>query len=390
MTIDEKIRQLQRGTGQTPVQERDSLSPVAHVDEPVARETVVHALFSYLEPAFDGQLPPNAYVWGPKGSGKSAVLTAVFRRLRSDPSRSSPRTTPHEQDAETPTFLYVDARRVSTRFGLFRAVLDGLIEESIPDRGVETATLRGRIRAELAAPERRLVLAVDHVDEPETFSVGALASMLEPFESSIAWLSVGRAAPTTIDGAVSVHCLHVPAYRGETLAEVLRARANAGLDSEGITGDQIARIAEWADGNAHDGLAALTGAAGLAADRGRTQIHTEDLVDALSDIPQPSVSLARILALPQNHRCVLHALVEVDDADRESVATATTAIAAEPGIGLSERTIERFLYELAETGIIERVRRSRASGRAGRPPSRLELRFSPTVFEQLSEPVETV
>ena len=75
-------------------------------------------------------------------------------------------------------------------------------------------------------------------------------------------------------------------------------------------------------------------------------------------------------------------LLAIDDEDRESVTATTDAIAAAPDIDLSAGTVKRFLYELAETGIVERVTVERQSGH-GRPPSRLEPRFPTLVFERL-------
>ena len=50
---------------------------------------------------------------------------------------------------------------------------------------------------------------------------------------------------------------------------------------------------------------------------------------------------------------------------------------------LSESTVKRFLYELAEAGITERVTRPRSTREIGRPPSRVEPRFPTLVYRQL-------
>jgi hypothetical protein len=44
----------------------------------------------------------------------------------------------------------------------------------------------------------------------------------------------------------------------------------------------------------------------------------------------------------------------------------------------------RFLYEMAETGIVERVESDAHEGN-GRPPSRIELRFPPSAFRRLHD-----
>jgi hypothetical protein len=64
------------------------------------------------------------------------------------------------------------------------------------------------------------------------------------------------------------------------------------------------------------------------------------------------------------------------------VTTTTETISAAPAVELSSGTVERFLYEMAEVGIVERVQSATTDGK-GRPPSRLDPRFPPTVFRRL-------
>jgi len=379
MTIDEKIRQLQRGTRRTPIRERGVLSPVSHRGEPVGREPLLDALLSYLEPVADGELPDNGYVWGPMGSGKSAVCTALFHRLGTDADSAYPSMSTRS----TQQFCYVDTRHGGTTFELYRTILDELVDDPVPRGGVRTEQLLARIKEALSPPGRRLVVAVDHVGEPETVSVSTLAGMFEPVESSVAWLAIGRKPPTTIDSVSLRHCCHVPPYRQQAIVEVIQSRANVGLDEGAVTNEQRRTVADWADGNAHHALGALCVGAGHAVDRGHAGICDEDLVDGMLAIPQQSVSTGRLLGLAPNRKRVLRALGSIDEPDRESVATAGETIAA--AVDLSTATIERFLYEFANAGIIERVPTTETAGSVGRRPSRLRLRFSPALFEQLSE-----
>ena len=115
---------------------------------------------------------------------------------------------------------------------------------------------------------------------------------------------------------------------------------------------------------------------------GRSRIEKADVISALDEIPQPSVSLGRVLALPDNKQAVLRELVDLDEDERASVTATTEAISARPDVDLSPGTVKRFLYEMAEIGIVERVQ-SDVENRKGRPPSRVELRFPPTAFSRL-------
>jgi predicted ArsR family transcriptional regulator len=78
---------------------------------------------------------------------------------------------------------------------------------------------------------------------------------------------------------------------------------------------------------------------------------------------------------------VLAALLDLDDDRRRSVRSAAATVAAGDRVDLSEATVTRILYELAEAGIARRVTQERTG--QGRPPSRLELRFPTRAFRRL-------
>jgi Cdc6-like AAA superfamily ATPase len=165
------------------------------------------------------------------------------------------------------------------------------------------------------------------------------------------------------------------------LVDVVMTRASEGLGQQGLQHDLARTIANWADGSAYDALAALFIAADRANRAGQTRLTEGEIQRACDEIPQPSVSLARILALPPNKRLVLRELVDLDEEQRRSVTVTTEAISDSPDIELSSGTVKRFLYEMAEIGIVERVQ-GESHGK-GRPPSRVELRFPPTAFRRL-------
>jgi predicted transcriptional regulator len=96
----------------------------------------------------------------------------------------------------------------------------------------------------------------------------------------------------------------------------------------------------------------------------------------------PCVSLGIVLALPANRQAVLRELVDLGPEERSSVTATTAAIGGSENVDLSPGTVKRFLYEMAEAGVVERVQ-STTQGGQGRPPSRVEPRFPPTVFRRL-------
>ena len=394
MDLDERIERRRRGESERAlVRDFDVLSPVTHLSEPNGRGPVLERLLDVLDPTFEGKLPGNAYVWGPKGVGKSAVVSALFERLseQSDRRRSTIYTTTRAVAPPTTVFAYVDARYATSEFALYHDVLDSIVEESVPEGGVGTAALRDRLDDELSG-STRAVVAVDHLAEADTFSIERLDELLDL--PSVAYVGVGRTPPASQAGAADGldldsdagveidETVEVPRYERHALVDLLTQRASLGLARGSLSHGDIREVASWADGDAHDALAAVCGAADHALERHGNRITTADLEAGMEAVPWQSVSLGTVLALPANRQRILRRLLDLDASAVSSVRAATDALTADSRVNLSATTVKRVLYELAEAGIINRVETEVDSG-LGRPPSRLEPQFPTRVFRRL-------
>lgn len=384
MDIDERIRQRQRERANRRfVVDYDYLSPLSHVDEPVYRVPLIERLLDHIDPAFAGSLPSNAYLWGPKGSGKSAVVSVLFERLAavSTRARSSIHTATRADRTANPTFVYVDARGAASRFALYRALLDGLVDETVPRQGVGIERIHDRLRNALEAEACGAVVAIDHADELDVDDGQWPVDVYDEFDN-VAWLTVCRDPPEGGVHADAETVFEVSPYDDKELLDTLLTRASVALPGESLDHAGARRIAEWADGDAHDALAALLSAADVAVQNDRNRIHDSDVSAGIESVPRPCVSLAKVFVLSESKQAVLRALVDIDDADRESVAAASDAIAADDSIELSAGTVKRFLYQLAEAGVVERVPKQNTTGK-GRPPSRVEPQFPTRAFQRL-------
>ncbi|MFC6825491.1 Cdc6/Cdc18 family protein [Halopelagius fulvigenes] len=386
MRLDERIeRRRRRESGANRlVRDISALDPTAHPAEPTGRGPTLERLLDRLDPAFAGELPDDTYVYGPKGAGKSALVAALFDRL-AETARNHPRAIHTTTRASSPPpveFAYVDARAATSEFALLRAVLDAVVEESVPSGGVGTAAVRERLGDELGHA-RRVVVAVDHVGEPETLPVERLGDVFAPVSESLSHVAVGRADPPSTDLAT----VEVPPYERHALADVLTSRTSDGLARHALGHDAVSDVAAWADGDAHDALAALYGAAVEAADAATGRIEPRHVEAGMAGVPADCCSLGRVGSLSASRRRVLLELVGLDGDDRGSVTRAAAAIADAPTVDLSAATVKRLLYELSEVGVVRRVAGdAEGDGGPGRPPSRPEPNFPMRVFERLGDP----
>lgn len=381
MNIDDRIeRRLGYETGTSVLADPEALSPVVHTDSPVGRGPVIEQLLDAFESAFSGSLPPSVYVYGPKGSGKSAIVSGLFERLatHSGPRRAIQTSTRAVQPT-IPSFVYVDARTASTRFRLYRAVLSAITDEPVPDHGIGTDELAETLRdAVRTGPD--LVVAIDHTNEPETPQATALVEWLADVGRNIVPTCIGRDHPDVVEWEPE-HAVEFGKYRRHVLVELLTSRCSTGLGRDALSHGQIREIAEWAAGDAHDALAVVMGAAIHAERAGASTIRSRDVTAGIEGVPRPCASLGRVLALPESRQRLLYELVDLSEDDRSTVSAATEAIAACPGVDLSASTVRRILYELADADLLERVTVRRSDGK-GRPPSRLAPRFPTAVFRE--------
>ncbi|SER82753.1 Cdc6/Cdc18 family protein [Natrinema salaciae] len=381
MDLQERIaRRRSARNGRRVVVDRDHLSPVVHRPEPVGRGPVLEQLLDTLEPVFDGELPPPIAVVGPAGSGTSAIVTAVFGAMNDQfgGSSSAIGTTTRAGSTDPVTwFVTVDGRRVESPFAFYRAVLSGISSDPVPKSGVGTDELRERLCDRLARPDRRAIVAIDHHDEPETLGAGRVRELLAPVADRVTPVAVGQREPDDHQGAT----VTVPAYRDHELVDVVTDRASTGLAAGALDHDVVRELAGWANGNAHDALAALFGATVLASEDDADHIAPAHLEAARRDVPDSGVHVGRPLALSETRQQVLLALAELESSGRR-IREIAAAIADRSS--LTAGTVKRFLYELADRGVIERVPLPTDERGSGRQPSTVEARFPTIAFRALT------
>jgi Cdc6-like AAA superfamily ATPase len=383
MNIEERIlRRKRRGERRRLLVNESVLSPVWHPSNPVGRGATIERLLDRIDPVFDGKSPDDVYVYGPPGSGKSAVVSALFEHLGRHLSRpvDTIQTTTRGGTEPTLSFAYVDMRTTTSEFEFYQRLMEKSSDESVPRRGLSTDELRRRVRRHLTS--RSPVVALDHFDDADPDVIAWLTNERASFLGDLSFVAVGRADPADAHRLVrDVATVEVSAYHRAEVTDILTSRSTAGLARDALTHEQIRELATWADGDAHDALAGLLGAVDAALEAGASVIGTTHLHDGMASVPYPCVSLGRVLALSDNRRTVLRHLLELDETERASVQKTASALTSYTS--LSESTIRRYLYEFAEAGIVARVQAAESAG-AGRPPSRVEPHYPTRAFVRLT------
>lgn len=380
MDLAERIaRRRNRRSEDRLVIDRDALNPAIHLPEPIGREALYEAVLDAINPVFDEVLPPNVYLWGPAGAGKSAIVTALMSALRSELAGPQQIFTATRGESESSDFrfIYLDARRARSQFKVYRGLLDAIRVESVPRRGVGTDDLCEQLLSELSTCAG-VVVAVDHLGEPDTISLEALDEFLQPFDG-ISWLGVGRLPPERLPMPVAQAQVHVPAYTYE-LVDILTVRGSRGL-SRNLTHAHAQRLTDWADGNAHDALGALFIAAVTADAEGEPRLGHDDIAAGIEAMPEDGVPIGRVLARSDTEQLVLRRLLGLPRERDVAITTEAEAIAADSD--LTSGTVKRLLYELAQVDILVREGVEVSGRLVGRQPSMVVPNFSSALYEHV-------
>jgi len=380
MDLSERIARRMETTGSDGfIVDESALNPAVHLPEPVGRGSVLEQVLDALDQVFDGECPEDVAVCGPSGAGKSAVLTALFSQLSESLGRNedaiwtSTRGTAAVARAQ---FAYVDARRADSDFQYYHAILESISPDPVPRRGVGTDELRERLDDAVGAQTGAVVVAVDHLSETDD-DVADVRSLLEPVAAGTSLVTVAEEPLPEWSGRT----VEVPSYRPHALVDLLTERASYGLTSGAVSHDQARRIADWADGDAHDALAALFGAAISAQRDDAGRLRESDVDAGIDAVPDDCVQIGRVLSLPENRRTVLAELLATDG-HRQPISDAAVAVGERTD--LSPSTVQRYLYELAEDGLLTREAIKDRDGN-GRQPTRVRPRFPTLVFERLEQ-----
>lgn len=254
------------------------------------REGAVDTLLRAWDPGRHGDATQDVLVHGPQGVGKTVVTRHALQRI----------------ERETP----LQSARVRCLGESTAGVLRGVLEDlpgSDPHRTTPVDELRDALGAQVDGPT---IVVLDEADDlPATDALPILAdarhlSLVAICHDSDDWLA---RVDDRVRRRLGTGDLGLSRYGVDELADILAARARAGLPDGVVTRSQLRQIADESAGVARRGIQALRAAAELAAERGHATIEDADVADAHERARQ-RIRTANLASLPVHHQ-VLYALL---------------------------------------------------------------------------------
>jgi len=305
------------------------------------REGAIETLLRAWSATRVGDAGEEVIVAGPSGVGKTALARHTLGRL-----------------AERAAINRAYARCLgATTASILRAGCEALGRD--PPGNASTDELHAQLEAATEHPTVVILDEADGLPDSEALArladIGGLSTVVITHDLH-RWLARLEHAH---DRYVSATQLTLDRYGVDELANILGARARAGLPPTAVTRGQLERIADDVAGVAREGIQALRAAAEIAAERGHGTIEDDDIDDAYARA-RHRIRGSNLRSLPFHHH-VLYALVfEVDGLDGATLhdrydAVAEAAYADHRLTPVGKRSRRNKLRKLIAYDLVERV-----------------------------------
>ena len=257
--------------------------------EMLHREGAIETLLRAWDHTRLGEAGDEVIIAGPSGVGKTALARHTLKRL-----------------GERAAIDHAHVRCLgATPATILRAVCQAVGAE--PPGNAATEAIQTHLAESVARPT---IVILDEADDlPESPALELMAGV--PQLSTVVithdlnhWLA---RATNTHDRYAGATQLTLGRYGVAELADILGARARAGLPRGVVDRGQLERIADTVAGVAREGIQALRAAAELAAERGHSRIESEDVDDSFEQA-RHRIRCANLQSLPYHHH-VLYAIL---------------------------------------------------------------------------------
>ena len=367
---------------------REILLPDYVPEELPHRDEQIRQLATVLSPAISGSRPPNVFIYGLTGTGKTAVTKYVLSRFSM-------------KFGDKVITSYINCRLCNTNYRVL-SELARSVGRPVPFTGLSTSEVLTRFVNGLESKKKLMVVVLDEIDwlvknsgDTVLYHLTRLNSELSRSKLSLIGITNDLKFMEYLDPRIKSGLgeeeLLFPPYTNRELEDILRKRAemafNNGVLEEGVI-PLCAAIAARQNGDCRLALDLLLKAADIAEREGASKVSEDHVRRAQREI-EKNLVIDAIRSMPFHVKLVLLSIMILNK--REDHARVTTGeifnkykeLCRNLGVGeVTQRRVSEIISELDMLGIINA--RIVSFGRYGRTKI-IRLAVSPkSIIEGIS------
>ncbi|MEM0235934.1 MAG: orc1/cdc6 family replication initiation protein [Thermofilum sp.] len=272
------------------------------------REEQIRKLTEVLSPLLKGERPSNVFIYGLTGTGKTAVVKYVLKRIDE-----------YARRVGNNKFLpvYINCRHESTTYRVLSTLVESL-GGKVPFTGLSTAEVFRRLKTRINMTGRIVVIVLDEVDamvkrvgDEILYRLTRVNEELDKGKVSVIGITndvrFREGLDPRVRSSLSEEEILFPPYDALQLSDILKDRASkafkSGVIAEGVI-DYCASIAAKEHGDARRALDLLRVAGEVAERSGDGVVRIEHVKVAREELENDMVS-AVVRTLPQHSKMVL-------------------------------------------------------------------------------------
>ncbi len=302
---------------------RDRLLPDYIPDELPHRDVQIRRVAETLAPALRGERPSNLFIYGLTGTGKTAVVKHVIRRLTSKASSLG----------LTVTGIYVNVRHRDTPYRVLADIAES-IGVRVPFTGLSTGEVFFRIVRALSRRSGVYIIVLDEVDflvrrygDDILYKLSRINEDLGRARVSIVGITNSVSFMESLDPRVRSSLgeeeIVFPPYNASQLRDILEARARDSFNP-GVLDDEViplcAALAAREHGDARRALDLLRVSGEIAERRGDSRVTRSHVMAARMEIERDRVSEV-VKTLPLHGKLVLASIAALTMGGRSYTTT---------------------------------------------------------------------
>ncbi len=270
------------------------------------REQQISEIKTVIAPALDNKKPRNLFVYGKTGSGKTVSVKRVMEALNGA--------------AQMVSIQYINCRIYNSRYRILQKALKNFIPE-LEKSGFGLPFLYEKM-IEIASSGKQLILVLDEIDMTKDldeliYTLTRANDEIKGGGVSIIGISNKLSFKDVLDPRSKSSLYETemvfPPYTSEQLREILKQRAEMGLNENTIDQSAInltAAITAQENGDARYALKLLYNAAELAEHNGKDRISDQEVELARKKV-DIDIASETVATLPENHQMVLFSIANI-------------------------------------------------------------------------------